>query len=152
MFFEPITRMDQFSMPVPALILDGETEVTLVPNDLELFKPKVFQVARARALDLDMPRPSPRWAQRNMRQARSSTVPGSSRAVLLALKPVLNYSTGRASPYGASGIDPVTDISYAKVDLGKGLSSSPTIHRGSKNIYETVQRSKKGGSSQTIPT
>ncbi len=44
----------------------------------------------------------------------------------------LNYSTGTAAPYGALGADPVTDIAFIKTDLGKGLSSSPIIHRGSK--------------------
>lgn len=44
----------------------------------------------------------------------------------------LNYSTGTAAPFGALGIDPVTDIGFIKTDLGKGLSSSPIIHRGSK--------------------
>jgi type IV pilus assembly protein PilY1 len=45
----------------------------------------------------------------------------------------MNFATGTAAPYGALGIDPVTGISFVKTDLGKGLSSAPTIHRGSKN-------------------
>ncbi|MDJ0956325.1 MAG: hypothetical protein QNI91_05700 [Arenicellales bacterium] len=44
----------------------------------------------------------------------------------------LNYSTGTAAPFGALGTDPVTDVAFVKTDLGKGLSSSPIIHRGSK--------------------
>lgn len=65
----------------------------------------------------------------------------------------LNFSTGTASPFGALGIDAVTDVAFIKTSLGGGLSSTPIIHRGSKaggTVKGITQQSKASITGTTI--